>query len=505
MPDLPPELFDIIFPFLVTRRDVWNVFHTCRFFRHSRVLTLILLQRYGFSKSQVLSGAVVAAEEYVFLLPMISGIWPITKLTVRRREPCVPLHWYGLPSVIQQLDHLTDLVILGRCQRDPGIAKILAVMSKNIHPLVFVGLGHSCVRVSEFNRLPPIGWKPLYPSPSDLRSLDFQPEEVLLLLLLAIPLVIVMILSWIWSVYKFAVWLCCHYFAFGAPWDQVHRISKPLRYGFGDRHNGIFRVQNIHPSGPGGSPFTIATFKSMRRLELPRLPSLSPTQYNALLTSMHASSRVTLLTVEEGCSLDLHALRRFIYRHKRLNLMRLDSGALASASLLTLSSGDVPSGRLQVLNTVPEYVPYVLPHEPHLTCLTILANQLTHGSHLSRALSSIAIARLHDPLTKLRLSLHLPGLIPPWRDTVYSDDEPRVGGFISLNLVISKIEYTSADKFGLPVWLAHCSALRNVGIPLTWIPQPERASLVDSINDKRRALGLNDLRIDFPPYYPGLD
>ncbi|KAK7057989.1 hypothetical protein R3P38DRAFT_2843954 [Favolaschia claudopus] len=509
MPTLPPELFDTLFPFLETRA-LWSFFHTCRYFRQSKLLTLILLERYGFWESDIYSGDIHAAEEGSFLLPIISSLHPITTLTVWRTEPCVPLHWYGLPDFVAQLNTLSDLVIYGRIRRDPGVVDILAAMSKCIHPLVIVGFNqHGDVKVSEFRRLPPIdGWDP-YPSLKDLKDLRYEFTSFLdafLFFALLLPRLIVTLITWISSIYHLCIRIYLYFFEFGTPWSQVDRIARaiewPLFWDF-EVEEGRFHVQN---SPAGASSITVAIFSpSMKRLTLPPLPSLSTTQYAALLGCINYDHSLISLTVKENCSLDLHAIRNFFHRHQQLWRLDLESGSIAAESLTmaTPSSDWNIQGRLSSLEVPAEYIPHVLSNEPLLGNLTIISKTAKDGPHLSSVLDFIAVAHIYTPLRTLGLVLHCgvhSKLIPPWRveKVMSNNEEPRLGGFINLWLKVSGTRFSSVDKRGLPAWLAHCSALRVLHFSKKWVPVGKQPSLTEAINQKREAVGLAPLLFTFP-------
>ncbi|KAK7057997.1 hypothetical protein R3P38DRAFT_3253031 [Favolaschia claudopus] len=529
MTSLPPDIFDIIFPFL-DKSSLWNVFHTCRFFRENTLLKLTLAERYRFPRTDILSGEIQAREEDSFLLPIISSIHPIRKLWVWRTGPCVPLDWYNLPDVIGQLHDLSDLVIHGRTLGDPAVAIILASMSKNTHPLVIFGLRFdSDVIVSQYRRLRPIdGWNPVYPTLKGIKkeliymaSHPMTLGEGLCLILLILPGLVYLFWNWIQSIYWLCMWPFRRFFAITVPWNQTERILSALGWSNLDEcyhsswlhDDSGLHVQNICPSG---SPlFTVATISSSNStLTIPHLPSFSP----GLLTSLDVSCSLTSLAIASDCSIDLQLVCGFIQRHPQIHSLCLRSGAISPESLITIRSNNLCSShlvqdiQLSSLTMAAPYVSPILSHNifPVTKKLTILCRTVEDGPHLPAALSSVAVSYMNDPLPELFLSMlcsdHL-GIKFPWRDAKDdTGDEPCIGGFRHLELHIPDpdrksdtqlLRYTSADRLGLSAWLSRCSALVSVSFSGGWVPVEEQDELVEAINQKRRAMNLAQLEMRF--------
>ncbi|KAF8214826.1 hypothetical protein K438DRAFT_1955874 [Mycena galopus ATCC 62051] len=464
---------EVSFSFL-DKEELWAVVRVCRVLR--QLALILLLQRHGIATSQIHSGVVQVPKDNCFLIPMISRIHRIKKLTILEETS---LKWWttslrNLPDILGAIPRIPEVVIRGPTDAggDLGVARLLTTLSRGgMDPVVLVG--HNIVRVSHFRRLPPIeGWQTTEIPAPKLSSLTAR--GFLFGLLSCIPLVAGYFVSFIINAYRFFVWLFQCAFRVGE-WNQTLRIQRAL----GSMGGNSLRVETV--CGDGFHPFIMATF-SIRsgQLYIPRLPGLSAPQSAAFFASLDLKDDLRVLTIGERCAMSLPTLRDIVVRHRSLRGLCLDPGAIHSKSLAAVLEPQVLSKRITYLSLDAAYIPYILPNAPvvHLTISS------SHNAHqLARAFATIASLPIDTPLRTLTMFL-----LCPWRLHSEVHGNAPMHGITHIILFANRMIYSEADARGFPRWLTRFPALVRVQVNGRWVPPGKRESLLRAITDAREAM-----------------
>ncbi|KAJ6566750.1 hypothetical protein B0H19DRAFT_1257938 [Mycena capillaripes] len=476
MLDLPLELQDIILSLLETK-DLWVLVRVSRPFRQLALSPLLL--RYDIPVSQVYSGSVCLPAEAYFLIPMIYHIHSIQQLTILSRNVVLPLQ--GIPFALAAVPLIPDVMISGptHTSQDPNVARLIAALSRNGRdPVALVGMG--TIRVSRHRRVAPLQ---LWKAPT-VRFSKLTLKEFFLCFIYCVPLLIYFIFLGIVNPPLLLAWLCRH--LVGRPWDQSHRIAADLKWMYGSS----LHVQTI--CVPGATQFTLATFAGdvFSTITISALPALSFQQFTALLATLDLKDNISALTVKTGCALSLPTLLTFVRRHRLLQRLTIEPGAIHSATLPVDTVPSTDAGRLTTLTAPAPYIPYILPAEPSVADLTITS--ASDGPQLARALAAIAASANPNLARKLNLNFGYCGRTRgtlPWRESLDPEAVAPLSGVRHLTLRV-QFHYGPADMLGLPRWLAQrFPALLSLELRGQAMPVEEQTALMQAIREAR--IGVN--------------
>ncbi|KAJ7148364.1 hypothetical protein C8R46DRAFT_1231372 [Mycena filopes] len=439
---LPVELLELIFSF-VDKEGLRSLFHTSRVCR--ALVPPHLLSRYQLSLAKVRSGVVSIPQGQVFLVPIIYRIHPIQELSIPRERPLDPL-----VSILRELPPIPNVILCKAHIISPNlvaVSALIAASSRNGRDPV-VGVGRTVV-LSLPRHGAPLK-KGLWPTPLPRLSISSPADtarDIVLGILLALPFLLVLLISSICNIYVGIEWICRR--ALTPPMDQVQRIAQDFQNMVGNS----MRLQTLAASG---TQFTLVTFTGDSSLTIPRIPGLNRAMSSAVLTALDLGTEtLRTLTIENNAALDLSALLSFLHRHGALTDVTVRPGALNDASLS--DAFIIPpayDGHLTLLTAPAVYIPPLLRFERRITHLTVTdANTRPH--HLPSVLAALAANPAPPPIS-LQLDLSPPARTLPWRvaGEAASTALPSVRRLV-LSLAY-KMQFTARDVEVFPRWLERC-------------------------------------------------
>ncbi|KAJ7184969.1 hypothetical protein C8R46DRAFT_1186218 [Mycena filopes] len=442
---LPVELVELIFSF-VDKEGLRSLFYVSRFCR--ALAPPHLLSRYHFSMAKVRSGVINLPPGAYFLVPVIYRIHPIQELIIPAEKRRLDL----LVSVLRELPPIPNVVLRGHIfsAKSIPIATLIATLSRNGRdPVVVVGRGLALSLPRHGAPLKKRLW--LIPLPRlSTSSLASTAEDIAWGILLALPFLLVLLISSICNIYVVIDWICRR--AFTAPMDLVKRIVQDLEPTVGSS----MRLQTLLPAS--STRFTLVTFTGTSSLTIARMPGLGRAMLAAILTALDLGTQtLQVLTIHTNTGLDLSALTSFIHRHSKLTDVKLKDGALHRASL---SDGAVIppgyEGHITRLVAPAAYIAPILRFERRIADLTI-TNANARPRDLERALAAGP-----TPLPSfLQLDLAPPARTLPWRAAVRDIEaaaavsaHPSVRR-LTLNFAPT-MQLSARDVEALPRWLGRC-------------------------------------------------
>ncbi|KAK7036202.1 hypothetical protein R3P38DRAFT_3485059 [Favolaschia claudopus] len=543
MRGLPTELLCLLFQFL-DDKDLWNVFHTSRFFQQLALFPF--LARHGFTKAVIFSGNIqIPDEKKSYLIPIISRIHPIDRLTISsssyppsHSSVSTLLSNSRLVDAITAIPSLTELTIQSRIPSESvikaRIATLVSTLSRDgVDPVFLVGLGR--IEASRYTRRRPFPTLRFRPTENEVLSLGqygvSESFNFLGYLLFAVFL-------WIQNLYHICIWLL-GLLALGPRWTQTMRIERAL----GD----LPRLDSLHIKtvslAEAEAPherFTLVTFHGGPwGLYIPNFPSNksgfsseSKAQfYTALLNTVDLKDQLTGLSISPSCAIPPGVLRAFLGRHRNLRLLALEEGCLDDAALDDDAGVDVDAqtetaaaaGGVIFMVLPAAYVPWVLPSAPaveelsitindhdiktqaedaHASALAVHVQQPSRGSDAQIALyqasgpSRGAAAATRNICNLLEISTKKPTLTLTKRRRRWKDFR-ACGSSAARRARLRQL----ADRQGLPRWLARCSlALYVVEFKWAWaltLPEEERDALCEDIQQARMEAGRGRLEVKF--------
>ncbi|KAJ6564908.1 hypothetical protein DFH09DRAFT_1363907 [Mycena vulgaris] len=273
----------------------------------------------------------------------------------------------NLPSTLAAVAPIQDILLHnshGEFKNRLAITRIISGASHGSQKTL-VTIGRGTVRVSRQRNTRPIRWK-MVPHPIMRTTGEFTVDNLISDVLWLGSIALTYLLCGIVNAGVVMAWL--YRGVYGGQWSQEGRIVTDL----GWIHGEWMRVQALLLNT--GDQFTLVTFGSgmSMRLTIPPLPTLTPTQRAAVLTTLDLDKDIRLreLLICDGADCALPDVLHFARRHPKLARLYLEPHLLLSTFIAEPSPPPTP-GTIHDITAPASYIPHILPAEPNVENITI--------------------------------------------------------------------------------------------------------------------------------------